>query len=451
MRASRATSTSLPRRLLAPSLALLVALAALGASPAAAAGDPTVVTGVKAGPVSITAQRRTVASLALPAGGWFVTASAHLRARDGTLSDHLGVDCRLGVGGVTDVAHATPTAKDYWGSRVSLSLTAVGRLTSPGSARLSCAGEVDGAVAIRDIRLVAMKAGRLTTRTTSPGGTTSGSGKPRIISIRAGTVHDVPLDGSLWSVGSLYLPRGRWWVTAKAVAQGDLSSSPTNGSYRCRLDAGGDFDELEFGLTAQGSAGDAVSLGLQVVHSFSLPGVADLVCGGTPSFSQTFSVARIVITAVKAGRLTNRWLGGGGTTSGTGSPRVISGWHNGPYPVAQGGSFQTLASMSLPAGRWSALAKLWIETDGIPADAVDRLAVCRIAFGSRSDGGSIHYGGNANHDWSSPMVMTLTWSSAEPGPVELQCRRDTGHTGTIRTYFYKVTAIRLGWLVQKPL
>jgi hypothetical protein len=175
------------------------------------------VNGKKPGPVSIRVQQRTVASLPLTRGRWLVFAKAVLAGTGGTTGTHLGVDCRLSLGSRSDLVSAAPTWDHQEGSRVPILLTTAGKLRGSGSALLRCAGEVGGAVKIRDIRMHAIKVGTLTRRgTVTPAGATvgpsatSGTGKPVVISAKQASPKSVNGDGAFHPVAQLPLSAGRW-------------------------------------------------------------------------------------------------------------------------------------------------------------------------------------------------------------------------------------------------
>ena len=288
--------TPIRRMLTLGALAIAATMVAPGVTNAAP-GDPALVNGKKAGPVSIAVQQNTVASLALTKGRWLVIAKAVIAGTGGSTGAHLGVDCRLQVGSRSDLISAVPIWDDQEGSRVPVVLTTAGKLKGAGSALLRCAGEVGGAVKIRDIRMMAVKVGTLTTRSTAtPAGAsvgpsaTSGSGKPVVISAKQGSPKAVDGSGTFRPVANLPLPQGRWWIIAKGVADSGVTST----TYRCGVNAGGDGDLVGFPLGSQGETADAMPFAIQVVHDFAAPGTAELVCLGNAAFQ----VRNVVINAI---------------------------------------------------------------------------------------------------------------------------------------------------------
>ena len=310
--------------LLASSL-LLVSSVAL-AAPVSAANGPRVFYGGKAGPVKVPAKLKTVASMALPNGGWLIMAKAQLVGIGGSPAGHLGVQCRLTLGKRSDHISAAPTPLQRDGSYVPVLLTLASRVKNPAKANLRCVGEEGGNVVIRSIRMTAMKTGKLSTRVASSPPTTTGSGMPVVLSAKYKGATPVLGDSTYRTVGKLGVGRGAWWFVAKAVA----SNGNTTDDAACLLDAGGDFDVVDFGMSAPGYAGDSMPLGLQVVHVFDALGQAVLSCKAPYGFK----VRDVVISAIKAGRLTNHNTDGGPAwTVGSGSPKTISGWSNGPTDV----------------------------------------------------------------------------------------------------------------------
>ena len=413
------------------------------AAPATAASSgagPKVVYGSKAGPVKIPVKLKTVASMTLPKGGWFITAKALLVGVGGSPAGHLGVQCRLTLGSRTDSVSATPVWQQRDGSHVPVLLTLAGRLSSPAKARLRCVGEEGGQVVIRSIRMTAMKTGRLTTRQTTSPSKTTGSGAPVVVSSSSKAPKAVVGDGAYHQVSKLPVGPGAWWIVAKAVA----SNGNTTDDAACRLRAGGDFDLTQFGMSAQGYAGDSVPIGLQVVHAFGAPGLAVLTCKAPYGFK----IRDVVITAIKAGRLTNRNTDGGSTwTVGKGSPRIISGWSDGPTAIPVG-TYETVSSMVLPRGNWMVLAKEWFGAEGVPSDAVARRTQCQLVIIGTTDGSTIQYGNNVTR--VAPMFHSMVQGDDGPFGVKVRCRR-TAAGGSGDVHFVKMTALRLGSITYRKL
>ena len=424
-------------------IVLTTALVPYGAA-IAAPGDPALVNGKKPGPVSIPVQQRTVASLALTKGRWLVIAKAVLAGTGGTTGTHLGVDCRLTLGSRSDLVSAAPTRDDQDGSRVPILLTTAGKLRGSGSAVLRCAAEVGGAVKIRDIRMTAIKVGTLTTRSTvTPAGrrvgtsATSGSGKPVVISAKQASPRSIDGDNVFHPVAQVPLSAGRWWIVVKGVAD----QGSTNATYQCGISAGGDGDLIQFPIASPGEPGDAEPFALQVVHDFASSGIARLDCKGVFDYR----VRNVVINAIKVGTLTNEFRAA--ATTGSGTPRVISGWNNGPIAVPSSSTLSTILTQPLPQGKWLVFAKAWFEADGVPDSTVRRVA-CQLGFSGFKDDVELRY----RNDISRVGVMVLQVPASSPGGQSaiLRCRRTHGdHAGSMM--WVKITAIRLKSILSWPL
>jgi len=436
-------------------LALLLAIGATlsAAHPVFGANGPVVMTATKAGPITLPGGGTVIARLPLPSGGWFVTAKAVVVGVGAAGTAQL-VTCVLSVGRRFDLMHVAPVGDRQDGSTVPILLTLAGRLAAAGSATLQCGAEGPGKTRIGDIRLTALRAGALSTREavsvakamsvakTVSVAKTTGTGPPRVISARMniGTGAAVPGDGADHPVGRLSLPAGRWWVLAKAVASGgDMSQD-----YGCLLEVEADYDMIQFPRLSATAGGSLTPLALQVVHDLAAPGHATLSCRGPLSYTIGF----VAITAVEAGKLANRGLGGGPTwTVGSGVPIIISGWDDGPVEVSVGTMWTVVAAMALPAGRWTVVSKLWFAADGLPNGPPMSLE-CRSVFGGSADRSDIVYANNVTR--IAPLVLSVAGRSTGPSLLTLQCRRTTsGGTGVVQ--FVKMTALKAGSLIQLDL
>ena len=434
-------------------MALLLGLSMSVPPAAAAATDPTVYWTGTAGPVAIPGKTwGLVAALPLPKGRFHVSATATLIGRADSPNIRQQVACRLILGSRKDQILASPSRSDRGGSRMSLLLTVSGRLKSPASARVRCyGGDRRDDVRIRDIRISAVKAGRLTLQDGLNLGakrTNIGSGSPRIISASGAGIF-VPGDSAYHEVGSLALPAGRWWLTAKAVARAAGAPGTESGGQRCRLVAGVDHDDLMFGLASGASPATSsiVPLALQVVHRFRTPASIVLECRAPT----VMAVSDVAITALKAGRLTNIPLEAAvGTSTGQGSPRVISGWANGPVDIPVRATYKTIRSLELPKGRWTVLAKLWFAAGGsiLSRPAANGVArtYCRLAFGKHTTPTQLRY--VADSSATAPLVLSVNHRATSPQKVKLQCRRANAAGGG-DAYFIKITALRAGSLVRR--
>ncbi len=422
-------------------LALALALGLIAATPGGVrAAAPAVLWGAKAGPVSVHGGTLgTVAALKLPAGSWWVTAKGMLEATGGTVMEHRGVTCRLVAGSHQDLVNATPNATGEDGSRVPFLLSVAHRFSGPGKVKLRCVAEAGtGSVKARDIRITALRVGRLTVLEPPHGPVETGSGSPRVIALQHLYTATGFNDADFHSMGAVAIPAGRWWIVARTTLGNDL-----NGSVTCRLVTDTDGDLKRVGISASGFPVDAIPVALQVVHHFPSASEVRLECQGYSSWT----VNTVAIAAIKAGRLTNRALDSATEiTGGSGTPVVISGWSDDPRPIARGSAWKTVRSLALPAGRWSLVATLWV-VDSMPA-SLSRRTSCRLRFGSDTDEARVRQ--NANITMDSTMVLTLTHASSSSGSAKLQCKR-TGDPGSVTVNWLKITAIGAASLTKKPI
>jgi hypothetical protein len=295
----------------------------------------------------------------IPAGTWWVTLTATIDASiDGSVVSSGETTCRLRGGASTALDQATWafTANAQGRSIASLDLT--GLYASPGtwSASIDCRTDAPETILLTDVRVSAVK------------GVTSGRGKPKLRSTSRDQAN-VAGDNAFHTVRSLSLPAGRWWITAKT----NLVNSSTNETNNpvCSLAIGSDKDQTSQSLyytTQQGFEGEA---GVQVAHSFGSSGSASLRCKG----QRAFSVDHVRIVALGAGRLKRVKLGGSSSTSGRGTPIVVTAYRSSSVPIPSGGDFVTVGQVSLPAGKWLIDAKAWLH------DGASTPVRCRLVPG----------------------------------------------------------------------
>jgi hypothetical protein len=115
-----------------------------------------------------------------------------------------------------------------------------------------------------------------------------------------------------------------------------------------------DFDLATLVLPEQGTEAAEVPILMTVVHRFSAAGEAILRCNA--HLAGTASIGRISVTAIKVGMLTNGPIGGAGTTTGSGSPRVVSAFRDAPLTTPSN-TMSAPQVLSLPQGRWWIVAK----------------------------------------------------------------------------------------------
>lgn len=247
-------------------------------------------------------------------------------------------------------------------------------------------------------------------------------------------------NGAPHPVAQLPLAAGRWWIVVKGVA----FDGSTDTSYRCRVSAGGDADIIRFPLALPGIAGDAEPFALQVVHDFGAPGSALLECLG----DHDFRVRNVVINAIKVGTLTNEFRASPAATTGSGTPRVISGWNDGPIGVPVGDDLTTVLTQPLPKGKWLVVAKAWFEAGSVPSNGVLRRVACQLDFSGYKDDAELRYRNNVTH--VGMLVLQVPTGSPGGQSAILRCRRtEAGGTGEL--LFVKITALKLGSILSWKL
>jgi hypothetical protein len=364
----------------------------------------------------------TMVALPLPAGRWFVTAKAVV---EGTASvyGHYGVTCWLITGIDFDQVSAAPLQAGVEGSSVPIWLTVVHRFESKGKAKLRCAAETPSTVVIRLIEITALRAGKLTNGLIDGVDWSTGSGAPRVVSRFRDETIIYPPGGDLRVLAEIRIPAGRWWIQAKAILAGGPGPSATLADCAMLGFSTGpvvDNDSSTIGLSPIGSGGDQSSLGLQIVGSFdggSNSKVSMACIGGNG-----FQVSWLKITAVDLGKLTSKaFSSGSNVTVGSGTPRVIFGFTalGPPINLPASSSYSTVTSMSVPAGRWSVSANLWLEGSGASSAS---LVQCKLVLGS-DEGRSavVLHGTNAGRVQA--MYLQVNQRVEDSTEVRLRCKR----------------------------
>jgi hypothetical protein len=118
--------------------------------------------------------------------------------------------------------------------------------------------------------------------------------------------HDAPisLPSSLGTIASLKIPAaGHYVIFAKLTVWNGKNVDDT---LTCKLVAGSDFDQSDTVLTGNSAPyANYAAMPLNVVHTFTGPGQAQLQCTG---YGVTTSASWIKITAIRVGSLTNTAL-----------------------------------------------------------------------------------------------------------------------------------------------
>jgi hypothetical protein len=401
--------------------------------------NPTVKAGHHDSPIAVPGgSYATMASLSLPAGAWFVTAKAVLA---GTASSyaHYGVTCRLIAGADFDTVAGAPLQMGVEDQYQPIWLTVVHRFDTSGSAKLRCVAEVPGTVQIRLIKMTALHVGTLINFMLGGGGSSSGSGAPRVISGWRDSSTSVPANTPT-DLGQLTLAAGRWWVQAKAILGGGASSSAIVDCALIATDASVGVEEFvttKIGVASSFLAGDRASLGTQLVANFNQNSSnVRLRCTSGNAFQYSW----VKITAVDLGKVTYKPLAGGTSqTFGSGTPRVIYGSDPGAAVLNASSDYTTVRSLSLPAGNWSVSASVWAHAGGSSQRSLVR---CLLVLGSDQGASRVRLaGGNIASD--NALYLQVNQSIASASSVRLRCKRDNSNVAVTLNHIW-IVALKAG-------
>jgi len=386
-----------------------------GAAPVQAV-DPSVRYASNDGPdpIIVGDQYSLFDGLSMPPGTWWVTATATVDASGATfdpLAPVSNTSCRLRAGedDTEDEENFAVIAGQQEDSIEPLLLTMLHTDASAWTASLDCRTNATFTVNLENIRITAVSG-------------FIGTGKPRL---GGGPIAEpLPINaGSSAVVGQINMPRGRWWITAKAEvdsAGGGVSEAS------CTLSAGRDVDNMPVSLDAQGSFGSEREVSLQIGHRFISPGLTNFRCtaGGQP-----INVRNLYMVVMKAGRL-QKLTFTTSSTSGLGTPFVVA--FNAKAPIALSpGAISPIAALNLPSGDWLISAKVALN------DSNSSQVFCSLfPSGDRGDAGAslgAFSGGNTG------LFMQAAHSSPGGGfAVTLSCAASA--TGT-SVRFIRMTAI----------
>jgi hypothetical protein len=266
---------------------------------------------------------------------------------------------------------------------------------------------------------------------------------------------DGPIDisgGSTFhSLGGLHLGRGNWIVVAKTSIQVAVNFGLI---VDCRMVAGARHDATS--IFAQPASGAEV---YPEVALFALAARFTNQNGGRVHVdcmqNSTTGDAKarfLKITAVRAGQLTIRDLAAGThTTFGEAGdlPVAIEGFRDGNV-AAGAGVLATVASIPLPSGSWSVMAKFNLHTEftGAPTDLRD--ATCRLVAPGQSDASSTRMSkDNFSLDRFS-FALDVAALGGSGGHARLRCSA-SGSAGDVKVSGIHLQAIRAGALVRKNL
>ena len=234
---------------------------------------------------------RDVAALSLPAGPWWITASATV-SRKNPRGD---VTCRLQT--PVDFDETTSTIPDPYRT-APMNLQVTHNYDAVGGVTLQCKSDVNPVVS--NVRIVAVQAGHLVNRQMGGGESTSGSGYPLIISgfrDNGGAFAGTPA-----TLGALTLPAGSWLLSAKLYL--DIGGSQGMDAL-CKLSAAGPaIDQVNLVLDKYQRA----IVSLEGAHSFGAGGgTVRVTCQSVPDYL-IIHAYWIKLTAIKASSLTQRVL-----------------------------------------------------------------------------------------------------------------------------------------------
>jgi hypothetical protein len=402
---------------------------------------PVIVSGSKKGPVNVSGSNvfGTVASMSLARGAWDVMAKGSLSNPGGAVRT---TTCQLAAGHDVDQIQADPFGSGQAASTAGFLLNVVHVFTAAGRVNLKCASPGStGDVKASLIRIIALKAGKLTTGTFGGTSHTTGTGRPRIISASAAGPVAVSGNNVLGTVESLRLPAGRWFVVAKLYLQ-----NTTTGSTRvlCRLATGSDKGQTEFGLQRSGQVADRNPAGLEVAHVFSSAGAATLQCD---SQSASGVQARFIrITAIQAGKLTTQAVGSGAKTTGSGIPQIISVRRDPASNVKGANNFSNVAQAKIPAGKWAFVATGSLSDITFPDATVE----CKIVAGADHDEAHLILTDTALVGSRDGFELEMTHVFSSPGTAALQCGSSAA-TSQVQIQFTKLTAIKAGTLTTAAI
>jgi hypothetical protein len=269
-------------------------------------------------------------------------------------------------------------------------------------------------------------------------GVRAGPSLPVVISgAKKGPV-DISGSSVFGTIARLKLPKGAWAV----VAKGFLSNDGSPAVATCRLSAGADSNLFEAKPVSGGASGSRASVLLMVVHVFPAAGAALLRCestGGTGDVKANL----IRMTAIKAGALTDRTIGGSTHTSGSGIPRIISAHTTAPVGITQSPTLGTVASVALPKGPWFVMADLWAMNTASFARVE-----CDLSLGSDTDQTRIGLNPAGQDRDREPMGLSVVHAVA--GAVTARLRCDSGNAdGAVEAHDVRILAIKAGKLTNQ--
>jgi len=239
-----------------------------------------------------------VGSLALPAGRWSISAKTNVA--NASLSVATDVTCRISPSSNdVDRNALSLNRKTLAGGEGEIAVDVAHDFSAAATVRLECRGSSAASFTTDKVRLIAIKAGKLTKTAIGGSTTTTGNGTPQVTTAFRTSSIAIPSNSTLGTLASLALPAGKWYVSAKAWVHGQ------DMKIQCQLvngEGGGFLGTIEFRAGTGGSSGLYVQNGVDVttpVHEV-------LKCEtDTAGASLTF----IRLTAIKASSIAFVFLG----------------------------------------------------------------------------------------------------------------------------------------------
>ena len=270
----------------------------------------------------------------------------------------------------------------------------------------------------------------------SVGGIASASGDPPVVAaFRDGPV-SIHGGGTFGTVLSLNVPKGRWLVSARA---GVTSASSPDRTATCRLEAGSDRDTVQARNGDLGFTGGSTVLSLIVAHEFGSAGHARLRCTSNGATGADH-VSDLRVSALKVGTLTRIVIGRSASTSGSGSPRVVSAARDASRTVPGDDIYHAIASIPVPSGSWVVLGKAQVRSGSSGDSVVD----CELFAGSDIDDALLSVIGSADR---APVGLTTEHHFTAAGHASIACRSTASfHVSSVR-----LAAVGAGTLTRTAL
>ncbi len=277
---------------------------------------------------------RTMSAKLLYAGTWLITAKGSFFT---TVPAKRTISCVLTAPGPADLLVTSLNPE----SSVDLMSHRVTTITGNGAWvawKCSLSAGAVGDVTAEWVTLTAVLVGTFTNVNLDFGTrTTTGTGRPTVVSGVLGGPVDVPEIDDPQTLASLDLDRGTWVILAKAVVK-DYSAFPIE--VACRLKP--THDDAAVYLGPKGKGLELASLAWMGIATFTATGTLELICESSGSAGDS-QISNIRITAIKVDDSYVKLLPAGAMSTST--TQVF--WHD-----AQIKASTDYASLDIPAGDW---------------------------------------------------------------------------------------------------